>query len=261
MECEKCNFRYSEIDVPLEKHLQAVYSDDYFFGGKDGYPDYFEEEDNIIKEGEFYAEILGKYRVPGKMMDVGAAAGFVMQGFSNKGWDVFGIEPNETMTNYGIKELNLKIINDSFENFDFRGKYDLVTLIQVIGHFYDLNVAMEKLNDIVRPGGYILVESWDMKSLYAKFMGKTWHEYSPPSVLNWFSRTSLTFCFEQYGFELVETGTPQKKISLNHALTLFEHKYPGLKFVSHIIDKIKGEKDYNMIYPALDIFWSMFEKK
>lgn len=261
LECERCEFRYSKINVPLEKHLEKVYGDDYFLGGKDGYPDYFEEETNIIKQGEYYANIISKYTTPGKMIDIGAAAGFLMQGFSNKKWDVFGIEPNKTMTDYGIRELNLKIINDSFENFDFKGTYDLVTLIQVIGHFYDLNIAMDKLSSLVLPGGYVLVESWDMKSLYARVLGKNWHEYSPPSVLNWFSKSSITNCFEQYGFTNIETGSPQKKISLNHAMTLIEYKYPGLKFATHFIDKIKGEKDIHIAYPALDIFWCIFKKK
>lgn len=260
LECEVCGLRYTNPNLTLNDHLKDVYNDDYFFGGMDGYPDYFKEKDILIKQGEHYAKIVGEFCKPGTLLDVGAAAGFLMKGFENKGWNVTGIEPNKTMVDYGKTELDLDIIQDSFELYEFDKTYDLLSLIQVIGHFYDLSGALTKLSNIVKPDGYLLVESWDMKSIYAKILGKNWHEYSPPSVLNWFSKRTLKLCLEDEGFVHIKTGTPNKKISLNHAITLFDQKYPHLKLGTRIIEKIIGSKDVTIHYPPLDVFWSVFKK-
>ena len=260
VECEKCALRFTDPMLPYAEHIDKVYDDSYFFGGGEGYADYFAEKDILINHGEFYADLISKYTLQGKMLSIGAAAGFLMQGFKNRGWSVTGIELNKTMVDYGKEKLNLDIIHGGFETHTFDEHYNLVTMIQVIGHFYDLPGTMKKVSEITDCGGFVLVESWDMGSLYARMLGKNWHEYSPPSVLNWFSKASMKKYFEDFGFEHVKTGSPNKKISFNHAVTLIEHKYPTLKFGTKLVEFLVGGKDFNLPYPALDVFWSLFRK-
>ena len=81
--------------------MTSNYSDDYFFKGGAGYSDYTLEKDMLIKRGEYYADKISKYLVAGKVLDVGAAAGFLLKGFENKGWEGTGIEPNHSMVEYG----------------------------------------------------------------------------------------------------------------------------------------------------------------
>ncbi len=50
IECDTCHHRYAEIDN-LENHLEEVYSDEYFFEGRLGYPNYLENKDLLIKAG------------------------------------------------------------------------------------------------------------------------------------------------------------------------------------------------------------------
>jgi 2-polyprenyl-3-methyl-5-hydroxy-6-metoxy-1,4-benzoquinol methylase len=116
-------------------HLEEVYADSYFFEGKEGYPDYLQEKDILVQHGKFYAGIAGKYAQPGKMLDVGAAAGFIMQGFKDQGWDCAGIEPNKSMVEYCRDQLHMSNEQGSIENATYENQFDLVTLIQVIDTF------------------------------------------------------------------------------------------------------------------------------
>ena len=77
-ECEKCGHRFTQIQN-VESHLDEVYSDDYFFEGKDGYPNYLKEKDLLYKSGIKYAKILSRYTKQGKVLDVGCAAGFILK--------------------------------------------------------------------------------------------------------------------------------------------------------------------------------------
>jgi len=223
-DCLICEHRYTKIDRELHDHLASTYNDHYFFGGKDGYPDYFQEKDILIEHGHKYAKRIAKFKPTGTVLDVGSASGFVLKGFIEKGWKGEGVEPNTSMVNYGKTDLGLTITNSSFEDFKSDKKFDLISMIQVVGHFYDLDKVIKKSYDLLKDDGLLLIESWDKNSIPAKILNKNWHEYSPPSVLHWFSKSSIVNVFAQHNFSPVKFGKPKKKIAIKHAFTLMENK-------------------------------------
>src|SRR4030095_253656 len=93
-----CGHRFTEAEVD-EGQAGELYSDAYFFEGGDGYPDYLAEGAIIRDQGRFYGRMLRRYGNPGRVLDVGAAAGFLLEGLQDCGWSGVGIEPNVTMVN------------------------------------------------------------------------------------------------------------------------------------------------------------------
>jgi 2-polyprenyl-3-methyl-5-hydroxy-6-metoxy-1,4-benzoquinol methylase len=260
MECIECGHRFTEVKNP-QRHAKEVYSDNYFFEGKQGYPNYLDGKDILYKSGISYSKIVSKYTKPGKVLDVGCAAGFILKGFEKSGWQCHGIEPNETMANYGRTELGLNITTGLFENFESIQRFNLINMIQVIGHFYDIDKVLFNVSQLLRTNGLVLVESWNMKSINARILGKQWHEYSPPSVVNWFSNETLIQLFEYYGLRLIQKGSPSKSINVKHALSLFEEKSPDFIFKKKIIrllNKTAGKS--TLMYPPTDIKWYLFKK-
>jgi len=257
----KKKFRRFTVVKNEMTHLSKVYSDEYFFSGKDGYPNYYGEKDILVNRGIYYAQIIQKYSKPGKILDVGCAAGFILKGFESCGWESYGIEPNATMSAYGKHELNLDIYTGSLENFYSDNKFDLISLIQVIGHFYDIDKAFDHISHLLNENGLVLVESWNMKSLIARVFGKHWHGYSPPSVINWFSDESITKLFSSYGFKLIDSGYPIKQINLNHALSILKHNVSNLLFNNRLMDYIAKSFGKSVInYPPVDLKWYIFKK-
>ena len=78
-ECSSCRHRFA-LPPEAEGHVERVYADDYFFGGGAGYDDYLSEAELLRAHGRRYAKRLARFMKPGRVLDVGAAAGFVMQG-------------------------------------------------------------------------------------------------------------------------------------------------------------------------------------
>src|SRR5690606_2377978 len=97
----------------------------------------------LIRRGEKYAKLLSRHLQPGLLLDVGAAAGFIMKGFENAGWRTMGIEPNEHMAVYGRENLHMDIRTGTLEEASFAQSFDLVLLIQVIAHLFDLGKSMK----------------------------------------------------------------------------------------------------------------------
>ena len=143
-ECTLCKHRYTIPNLNIKNHINENYNDDYFFGGKAGYPNYLEEKDILVEHGEHYAKIINKIKSPGRILDVGCAAGFLLQGFINKGWQGSGIEPNNQMVSFGRDKLKIEIKRSTLEDFDTTDKFDLVSLIQVIGHFHNIDKSIRK---------------------------------------------------------------------------------------------------------------------
>ncbi len=261
-ECSKCGYRYLDI-ADGESHVESVYSDEYFFDGKSaGYPNYLEEKNLLINYGTHYAKIIAKFMEPGNVLDTGCAAGFILKGFQDQGWQCTGVEPNDTMASYGRDQLHLNVHTGSFENFYSEQTFDLINMIQVIGHFYDLDACIKNVRKLLRRDGLVLVESWNSRSLLAKIMGSNWPEYSPPSVVRWFSDETLTEFFTFHGFELIKKGRPSKRISINHALSLVNEKTPEFKFKKSLMKTLnKTFGNLTVIYPPLDLKWYLFKKE
>ena len=241
-----------------EAHVEAVYSDDYFFGGGDGYPNYLEEQHLLVNRGEYYAKKLKKFTNPGRMLDVGCAAGFLLQGFVNHGWQGVGIDPNQAMVDFGRANLELDLHQGTLESHVADGPYDLISIIQVMAHFHDIPAAFDVLANSTKSGGHLLVETWNQQSLTARMLGKYWHEYCPPSVLNWFTPKRLSNQLAEYGFELVDTGRTAKMLSVKHAFTLGCNAL-GMTPSEKITGRIPS--GWRVPYPSEDLFWALYEKK
>ena len=225
LECPHCLHRMAGIQ---SIEVGQLYSDDYFFGGKGEYADYLAEKSLLVGRGAYYSDVVSRFiEKPGKMLDIGSAAGFLLKGFVDGGWQGTGVEPNEKMADYGRIHLGLKIYSGTIESFASRcqeEKYDLISLIQVIAHFLDPERALRSCAGLLCSGGYLLIETWDWRSMTAKLFGRRWHEYNPPYVLQFFSRTSLGYLMSKVGFRRCAEGRPNRRILGQHAKFLIQKK-------------------------------------
>jgi len=259
-ECPRCTHRFA---VPNEQsgHVAAQYDDDYFFGGGAGYDDYLSEAKLLTAHGRRYARILSRLAQPGRLLDVGAAAGFILQGLADAGWDGHGIEPNATMARHAREQLNLDVACGTLEDMPTDSPFDVVSMIQVVAHFLDPHQATRQVAELVRPGGLCLVETWNVRSWSARLFGQNWHEYSPPSVLQWYSPATLSRLFADHGFEQIAQGRPAKKISIGHARSLLEHGQDRslvARAGAGVLKCLPG--DLTLPYPSEDLFWAVYRR-
>jgi 2-polyprenyl-3-methyl-5-hydroxy-6-metoxy-1,4-benzoquinol methylase len=259
--CKLCAYEFTQIDKSL-KHAHSVYGDDYFSGGNSGYSNYWENEELLIKSGEKYSKLIEKYIKTGEMLDVGAAAGFLLKGFTNNGWTGIGIEPNVKMTEYANNNLGLKVIKGTIEDFKSDKQYDLITMIQVISHFYDIKKALTKASKLTKNHGFWLIETWNKDSFSAKIFGNKWHEYNPPSVIRWFSKSMLTNYVSKFGLKLILSKHPIKWINSKQAKNIIAYNIGKTMSKHKVIAKAVNliPDDLKFPYLADDLFWALYQK-
>ena len=259
--CKSCDHLYTD-HKPTIQEVNEIYSDDYFFKGGAGYDNYIIQRDMLIKRGEYYADKLSKHTLQGKVLDIGSAAGFILKGFENKGWNGTGIEPNKSMVDYGKHNLGLNLINGTIETVEVQEKFDLVIIIQVLAHIFDLNSLIKKISQYLNPNGLVLIETWNKDSWTAKMFGKHWHQYSPPSTLNYYSKKTLNHFMNQQKFSIVAQGRPKKNILSDHAKSLLDHKFKEINGFSWLSVLLKLIPNNIMLpYPSEDLFWALYRKQ
>lgn len=259
--CDGCDHRFAELN-PGTEHLDAVYGDTYFFGGGAGYADYLASADELRSRGRFYGELLKRHLAPGRLLDVGAAAGYVLAGLCDTGWQGVGVEPNLTMVNHARAELGLEMHRGALEELDLDDAFDAVVLIQVLPHLHDLRTGAAAVARLVRPGGLCLVETWNRESVAARAFGRHWHEYSPPSVLHWFSPEGVAGLFARHGFVPTDRGRPPRRILAEHARSLLRYKAQGRWWGRAIegVGRLIPDRA-SLPYPADDLMWIVLERR
>ncbi len=268
MECSQCGHQQLialETSAARRKLIASIYDDRYFAGGGDGYPDYPAEEDQLQVRGSQYARVLRRHgHRQGRLLDVGCAAGFLLAGLTAEATTDFtglGIDPNRTMVELGRKRgLDLEVT--TLEDLGAETEpFDGALLVQVIAHFDRPQDALARLATRVKAGKPVLVETWDRHSVTARAFGKRWHEYSPPSVRHWFTRTSLDTLMTRTGFEHRASGRPSRRLRLAHAASLLGHKL-GFARDGKLVAWTRRIPQWAWLpYPGDDLFWALYERR
>lgn len=261
LECERCHHRMTRSPDPAG-HVTQVYGDDYFFGGGAGYPNYLRERSLLIARGRWYAHQLRHWHAgPGRLFDVGTAAGFTLQGFADAGWQGAGIEPNTCMAAYARDVLGFDVATGTIEELTGAPEYDLICMLQVISHLVDPHQAVRQASQLLVPGGLALIETWNWQSRTARLSGRRWHEYSPPSVLHWFCPTSLDTLMGRLGFQRLHRGRARKRISVRHACSLLAYR-SGRGRLARALNALGRAvpKGLSLPYPFDDLRWYLFAR-
>jgi 2-polyprenyl-3-methyl-5-hydroxy-6-metoxy-1,4-benzoquinol methylase len=257
--CETCHHRFVEIN-PTQDHVQQVYGDPYFELGGAGYPGYLKFGGVVRAHGRRYGQLVGRYVLPGRVLDVGAAGGFILQGFVDNGWSGKGIEPNKRMADHA-RQLGLDVETTRLEEFSSSERYDLVALIQIVSHFVDPREALRVASEVTSPNGFWLFEAPNPESRTARLTGKYWYSYNPPSVLHWFTPERLGLLVAEFGFREVARGRPEKWIVGAHLKSLLRHNLDGVRWGS-VASRMFGilPDGARFRYPAEDAFWILFRR-
>ena len=273
-DCQPCGHRFCS-PPENENHIEDVYGDDYFSGGGGGYRDYLLKKDLLIHHGNRYAEVLERYRKTAdrKILDIGCAAGFLLKGFQDKGWNGVGIDPNQSIIQHGIQEFGLDLRHQSVEEFaqlreriedskEGSSKVDAAVMVQVLPHIADPISAINAVRSTLNDQGLLLIETWNWQSLTARAFNRNWHEYNPPSVLHWFSKSGLRKVLSDNGFEVVAQGRPIKWISIGNGVSLIRHSLRE-SALGRVATTPLGLIPKNLKAPYFldDIFWVLARKR
>src|SRR5919198_1321189 len=136
LRCPSCGTHF-RADLPSPDDLREIYGPAYFSAsagetGGQGYADYLGEEANHRLNAVARLGLLE--RRPGRLLDVGCAAGFFLDEARKRGWTVQGVELAPAMAEHARGRLGLDVRVGSFADADLEPRFDAVTLWDYIEH-------------------------------------------------------------------------------------------------------------------------------
>ncbi|MDO9087402.1 MAG: class I SAM-dependent methyltransferase [Anaerolineaceae bacterium] len=240
-ECKNC--KLVTLDPKLtDDEFEKYYPNDYL-----SFPLSIETEKNLFKKidrqfgvNKRVNRILKKEKKSGKILDIGCATGIFLNEMKNKGWDCYGVEPNNFAANYGKEYFDLNIINKPFEQTNFLNSFfDVVTMWDVLEHVENPDLVAKELYRILKPDGLLVVSMPNSDSIECKIFGKYWAGWDIPRHNNIFDSKNINNYFSKYNLysEGISSFTGRHGVivlSINFYLN--QKKYP--KKIKKIINLV-----------------------
>ncbi len=249
VKCRGCNLVYitprlnsqSIINLYNENYWKSDRAKDY------GYTNYLADAPLYLSTFKIRSRVIENYKKgPGRVLDVGCAAGFFLKVMSDKGWETHGIEVSETVAAYAREELGLANVRtgDTSKLANLPENYfDVITFWDVVEHLEDPISTLKAARLCLKDDGILIIETQNIESAFAVLLCSCWQHFKYEEHLYHFCPTTVRLLVEKSGFHVVE-NTPRfggKKVSINFIIERIGKVHPLLsKLLSPL--KIVGDK-------------------
>jgi 2-polyprenyl-3-methyl-5-hydroxy-6-metoxy-1,4-benzoquinol methylase len=213
--CSDCGLVFTLPRLAPDE-LKRMYQSDYWRSdaAKDfGYTDYVADEPLYVRTFELRADLVARHRPPpGRLLDVGCAAGFALTALRARGYDVHGVELSAEMAALARKRLGAPGGADAdtivhcgvLEEGLFGGRFDVITMFDVVEHVEDPIAFLATARRMLAPGGVVVFETQNVASPFARLMGVKWQHYKFQEHLYHFDPRTVRVLLAKAGLELVE---------------------------------------------------------
>jgi SAM-dependent methyltransferase len=207
--------------LPARDELAEIYAPEYFEyrpeNPVDGYADYLGGAEWHRDTARRRLDLIERYARPrGRLLDVGAAAGFFVAEAIRAGWNAEGIDVARHVVEWGQRELGVPLCVGDLSAVEGSGTYSVVTMWDYIEHSLDPVGELARSNDLLAPGGIVALSTGDLDSVAARVSRTHWHLLTPRHHNFFFGVRNLSRLLERSGFELAWRGHPGSRYSLAH---------------------------------------------
>ena len=209
--CPACS--HMQLDrFPSEAELGEAY-------GEAESEDYVEEEAGQRATARVALERIERH-APRRdaLLDLGCWVGFLLAEARERGWETLGVEPSEFASSYARERLGLDVIQADLFEADLGGRrFDAVVMGDVIEHLPRPDDALDRIAELLTPGGVLHLALPNAGSRLARRMGARWWSVIPTHV-QYFTRASLLTLLRRRGWEPLWIGTAPKAFTVRYYL-------------------------------------------
>lgn len=197
VKCRGCGLVYVSPRVPARAILDA------YGHGEDAV--YLEQ---LAARARSFEALLRRMELltggPGRIFDVGAAAGTFLGAAQRRGWTVDGCEPNAWLAAHG-QRAGIPIRTGTLDDVASPGVHvDAVTFWDVIEHLPAPSAALTQAAALLEPGGWLFLTFPDIGSRPARMLGMRW-PLLRAMHLYYFSGDTMRRMLDRAGFDTVST--------------------------------------------------------
>jgi SAM-dependent methyltransferase len=167
---------------------------------------YEQGHDERALQARSLMEIVCRFRPNGRLLDIGAGIGILVEEASKLGFEAEGIEPSRWLCERA-QNSGHRVYCGVFPHPQAIGPYDVVTLVDVIEHVPDPLGLLRQIRAALRPNGILLIVTPDVRSIAARVMGWRWWHFRVAHI-GYFDRNTLSVAARAAGFVIEALGRP-----------------------------------------------------
>ena len=205
-ECKDCTARFTQ-NVPGINEISSYYQSDNYISHSDTTEGIINKvyhkvrNRTLIKKRNMVREITGKSI--GSLLDVGCGTGAFLNTMHQSGWQITGLEPDETARRKAKELYNLDLETPE-KLFSLPGNsFDAITMWHVLEHVHELHRYIETLKNLLKPGGKLFIAVPNYTSYDAKAYKEFWAAYDVPRHLYHFSPASMRTLLAMHNMEVI----------------------------------------------------------
>ncbi len=257
VQCQACGLVYVS-PRPDPEVLYKLYSETYFRNpdsGTVGYTNYLKDEPNIRRTFARRLKFLERFVAPGRVLDVGCAAGFFLAEAQRRGWQAEGLDISAFAVKYSRDRLGLDTRHGNFLDLDYPEiTYDLITMWDVIEHVPDPMGYLDKAATLLRPGGILALATPDVDSLPARLTGRRWVGYKlSEEHVYYFSTRTLTAMLDKAGFDVIHSRHVGKYVTMSLFLNRLGMYLPLVARIGQWLGRRLGLSEWSAYINPWDI--------
>jgi len=192
--CDDCGFVFADVELFQKDYNEyyTKYSQNTSLGPKTDTDNYLI---NII-------ELICNSDKSKRIIDVGCGLGSLLVGLKSRGFtELYGIDTSPTVPSLlEQSDIKYKTISVTEKNINLVElvPFDIVCLISVLEHVYDLDTALSNISTLLKENAYVIISVPDA-AYYYKELTNPIHVINLEHI-NHFNKTSLDNLMKQYGF-------------------------------------------------------------
>ncbi len=220
--CKDCGLVYRN-PRPTQKEIDNWYQQDFHLTEyKTLYGvEYTEDKENISQIARQRMKVINSLTKPGKILDVGCAAGFFLNVARSLGWEPFGVEISPYIAKFAKEQMQLNVFVGELHKAKFPDElFAASTIWYVLEHTQDPLAILKEMARVTKNGGIVAVSCPNIGGTYYRFCTSEWLK-EQPSLHHFydFSSKTLSKMMEKAGLK-VEKITYGGKIFSNGKFTL-----------------------------------------
>lgn len=162
-----------------------------------------------------------KYKPEGKLLDIGAGSGIMIEAALERGYQAEGVEPS-TWLQENAQKRGLPVYQGVFPHPKTTGPYDVITFVDVVEHVIKPGELLNEIHRSMKDDGILVLVTPDVKSLAARLLRFKWWHFRFAHI-GYFNRKTLRMLLERCNYEIISMSRPSWYFTL---------KYLGVRFLS-----------------------------
>lgn len=208
--CTQCKLTRTS---PLldDKELSKWYAPSYYGSSEKKFNSLIESW-TVFTNNKLAEKILRDYRSKShnkeaiQVIDIGCGRANLLKAFKRLGCKCFGVERSDFPADQEMADIHIYKQDLLDIHFD-QNSFDLVVIWHVLEHLTDPAAAIEKISQILKPDGLLVIAVPNFGGLQSSLFGKHWFHLDLPRHTYHFSNHSLANLLEANGFTVDSVST------------------------------------------------------